>query len=176
MFRRRAILVGGLSAGLAAAASAYAPSSGVPLPPSLDRLSSLPLQTFAAAATTLGAHLRPGPAVISFWASWCAPCVEEAGYLSTIRHRYDADRLNIIGLNVELMANEEGVQRFLAQVRPTYLQLSADMSTYHAFGGDAQQLNLPRLFIFDATGQPTTAFAAMNVQETNRAIASVVGA
>ena len=171
MLQRRTILI----AALAAAAPAYA-ASGVPLPPSLDRLSSLPLQTFAAAATTLGAHLRPGPAVISFWASWCAPCVEEAGYLSTIRHRYGADRLNIIGLNVELIANEEGVQRFLTQARPTYLQLRADMSTYHAFGGDALQLNLPRLFIFDANGQPTAAFAAMNVQAANRAVASVVRA
>lgn len=176
MFQRRAILFGGLSVGLAALAPAHAATSGVPLPPSLDRLSSLPLQTFDGAATTLGAHLRPGPAVISFWASWCAPCVEEAGYLSTIRHRYGADQLNIIGLNVELIANEEGVQRFLAQARPTYLQLRADMSTYHAFGGDAQQLNLPRLFVFDANGEPTAAFAAMNVQETNRAIASVVRA
>ncbi|ANP44972.1 TlpA disulfide reductase family protein [Candidatus Viadribacter manganicus] len=170
MFQRRAFLI----AGLAAATPAFGEASGVPLPPALDTLSDLPLETFAGAETTLGAHLNPGPTVISFWASWCAPCVDEAGYLSTIRHRYAPERLNMIGLNVELVANEEGVQRFLRQARPNYLQLRADMATYHAFGGDALQLSLPRLFVFDANGAPAAAFGAMNVQQTNRVIASVV--
>ena len=78
----------------------------------------------------------------------------------------------MIGLNVELVANEEGVQRFLAQARPNYTQLRGNMATYHAFGGEAERLNLPRLFVFDVTGRPTAAVAAMNVPETNRAIAS----
>ncbi|MCX7357899.1 MAG: TlpA disulfide reductase family protein [Alphaproteobacteria bacterium] len=167
MLQRRTILI----AGLAAATPAYA--TPVPLPPSLDDLSSLPLQTFANEATTLGRNLRPGPSVISFWASWCAPCVEEAMHLSTIRHRYDAVRLNIIGLNVELVANEDGVRRFLDQTRPTYTQLRADVATYQAFGGEAQ-LNLPRLFIFDATGRPTAAFGAFDAPTVNRAISNVV--
>ena len=167
MLQRRTILI----AGLAAATPAYA--TPVPLPPSLDDLSSLPLQTFADEATTLGRNLRPGPAVISFWASWCAPCVEEAMHLSTIRRRYDAGRLNIIGLNIDLQANDEAVRRFLDQARPTYMQLRADIATYQAFGGEAQ-LNLPRLFIFDATGRPSAAFGAFDAPTVNRAIATVV--
>ncbi|MEQ1820368.1 MAG: TlpA disulfide reductase family protein [Terricaulis sp.] len=167
MLQRRTFLI----AGLAVATPAYA--TPVPLPPSLDDLSSLPLQTFTGEATTLGRNLRPGPSVISFWASWCAPCVEEAMHLSTIRHRYDAARLNIIGLNVELIANDEGVSRFLDQTRPTYTQLRADVATYQAFGGEAQ-LNLPRLFIFDATGRPTAAFGAFDAPSVNRAISNVV--
>ncbi|MBK8545547.1 MAG: TlpA family protein disulfide reductase [Caulobacteraceae bacterium] len=167
MLQRRTFLI----AGLAVATPAYA--TPVPLPPSLDDLSSLPLQTFTGEATTLGRNLRPGPSVISFWASWCAPCVEEAMHLSTIRHRYDAARLNIIGLNVELVANDEGVRRFLDQTRPTYTQLRADVATYQAFGGEAQ-LNLPRLFIFDATGRPTAAFGAFDAPSVNRAISNVV--
>ena len=167
MLQRRTFLI----AGLAVATPAYA--TPVPLPPSLDDLSSLPLQTFTGEATTLGRNLRPGPSVISFWASWCAPCVEEAMHLSTIRHRYDAARLNIIGLNVELVANDEGVRRFLDQTRPTYTQLRADVATYQAFGSEAQ-LNLPRLFIFDATGRPTAAFGAFDAPSVNRAISNVV--
>lgn len=169
--QRRSFIFAGM---LAAATSAGASVGDVPLPPPLDALSNLPLVTFQGAATTLGAHLRPGPAVISFWASWCAPCVAEAGYLSTIRRRYGADRLNMIGLNVELIDDDEAVQLFLAEARPNYTQLRADMSTYAAFGGDAAQLNLPRLFIFDASGRPRAAFAAMNVQAANRAIAGIV--
>ena len=167
MLQRRTFLI----AGLAVATPAYA--TLVPLPPSLDDLSSLPLQTFANEATTLGRNLRPGPSVISFWASWCASCVEEAMHLSTVRHRYAETRLNIIGLNVELVANDEGVQRFLDQTRPTYTQLRADVPTYQAFGGEAQ-LNLPRLFIFDATGRATAAFGAFDAPAVNRAIANVV--
>lgn len=168
MLQRRTLLI----AGLAAATPAYA--APVPLPPSLDDLSSLPLQTFTGEATTLGRNLGPGPSVISFWASWCAPCVEEAMHLSTLRQRYDQARLNIIGLNVELIAgNDEGVRRFLDQTRPTYTQLRADMATYQAFGGEAQ-LNLPRLFVFNATGRPTAAFAAFDAPAVNRAVANVV--
>lgn len=167
MLKRRTFLI----AGLAVATPAHA--TPVPLPPSLDVLSSVPLQSFSGEDTTLGRHLRPGPAVINFWASWCAPCVEETMHLSSIRRRYDEARLNIIGLNVELVANEEGVRGFLERTRPAYTQLRADMSVYQAFGGDAQ-LSLPRLFVFDASGRPTAAFAAMNVQDVNRAIARVV--
>ena len=168
MLHRRTILI----AGLAATTPAYA--TPVPLPPALDDLSSLPLQTFTGEATTLGRNLRPGPAVISFWASWCAPCVEEAMHLSTVRHRYSETRLNIIGLNVELIVtNDDGVRRFLDRTRPTYTQLRADMATYQAFGGEAQ-LNLPRLFVFDANGRPTAAFGAFDAPTVNRAVANVV--
>jgi thiol-disulfide isomerase/thioredoxin len=140
------------------------------MPPSLDDLSNLPLETFAGAATTLGAHLRPGPAVISFWASWCAPCVEEAGYLSTIRHRYGADRLNMIGLNVELS--------------PTRALRSAFWPKRIASHAIARRRNhVPSLRRRRATQSAASfhlrrhrpafdAYAAMNVQATNRAIAS----
>ncbi|MGD9981469.1 MAG: TlpA disulfide reductase family protein [Hyphomonadaceae bacterium] len=172
MLRRRALLMAALAA---AAAPARAASSDVPLPPALDQLLSLPLQRFDGVETTLGDHLRPGPALVSFWASWCAPCVVEARHLSNVRRRYDVQRLNIVGLNVELIANEAGVRRFLERTRPTFTQLRADMSTYRAFGGSATQLTLPRLYAFDATGRPTAAFGAVTVGQINRAAASIVG-
>ena len=169
MLRRRTFLI----AGLAAAAPAYAASGNVPLPQSIDQLAGLPLQTFDGAATTFGAHLLPAPTLVSFWASWCAPCVVEARHLSNVRSRYSAERLNIVGLNVELIANDEGARRFIERTRPNYTQLRADMSTYQAFGG-AEALNLPRLYVFNASGQPVAAFGAVTTQQIDRAAASVV--
>lgn len=165
-----------LLAGLAAAAPAYAASDAVPLPPSLDELASLSLETFDGAATTLGAHLRPGPAVVSFWASWCAPCVAGTRHLSDVRRRLGAERLSIIGLNVELLSGDEGVNRFLERTRPTYMQLRASMATYQAFGG-GEQLNLPRLYVFAADGRPAAAFAGYGeggLRAIDRAIERVV--
>jgi len=173
MLQRRTFFIAGLAA---AATPAFAATGDVPLPPSLDQLSNLSLETFNDEPTTLGQHVRPGPAVVSFWASWCAPCVDEALHLSDVRRRLGADRLSIIGLNVELIGGGEGVTRFLARTRPNYTQLRASMATYQAFGG-GEQLNLPRLFVFNANGRPTAAFSGFGGRSTravDRAIASVV--
>lgn len=172
MLHRRTLLI----AGLALAAPAYAEDGAVALPPSLDRLGALELETFEGAATTLGAHLPPGPAVISFWASWCAPCIVEARHLARVRRRFGPERLAIVGLNVELVANDDGVRRFLAQTRPNYTQLRASMATYHAFGGHPQELSLPRLFVFAADGQPVAAFGRYDGASTFRAIDRAIAA
>jgi thiol-disulfide isomerase/thioredoxin len=171
MIQRRSLLIAGLAA---VAPLAHATEDAVPLPPALDRLSDLPLLTMSGAATTLGQHVRPGPTLISFWASWCAPCVAEARYLSDVRRRHGADRLNIIGLNVELIANEEGVQRFLRETHANYTHLRADVAVYQAFGGP-EQLNLPRLYVFDAQGRPSAAFGGVTVQDINHAVTGILG-
>jgi len=163
---RRTMLI----SALAAATPAAAASSGAALPPALDQLGALALETFEGAATTLGEHLPPGPAVISFWASWCAPCIAEAQHLTDVRRRLGPSRLAIVGLNVELIADQSGVRRFLDRTRPNYTQLRADMAAYHAFGGHARELTLPRLFVFAADGRPTAAFGAYNGATTFRAI------
>jgi thiol-disulfide isomerase/thioredoxin len=175
MLQRRAVLF----AALAAVAPAMAQTEGPPLPPVLDELAGLPLAAQDGAATTLGAHLGPGPTVISLWATWCGPCVAEARHLVRVRQRLGAARLNIIGVNVQRRdeAIEAEIARFLELVRPNYPQLRGDMATYRAFGG-GEELRLPRLYVFAADGRPAAAFGrydgAATFRAIDRAIARVV--
>lgn len=155
--QRRSVLVAALAACAPGVAGA---AEGPPLPPRLERLSALPLTRASGALTTLGDNLAPAPSVISFWASWCGPCIAEARYLVELRTRMPAERLNIVGINIDVPRQEAAIARFLRQVNANYTQLRGDFETYAAFNPNGRDIVLPRLFVFSADGTPAAAFGA----------------
>lgn len=176
MVTKRMLLVA--AAGWVAAAAtgaAEATSGDPPLPPPLTALRDLPLTLPDATPTTLADQLAPAPAIISFWATWCAPCVAEARHLAALRTRYAHERLNIIGINVDRTRDEARIARFLERGRVNYIQLRGDPALYQAFGGGAQ-IALPRAFVFDADGSPRAAFGRYNGSSTLRALDGAVEA
>ena len=50
------------------------------------------------------------PLIINFWATWCAPCRKEIPLLQRLRRERSADRLEIVGIAVDV---REDVQAFL---------------------------------------------------------------
>lgn len=176
MISRRILLGAGAALAIPGAARAQAPASP-PLPGSLSELSALTLSSPDGAATTLGALLGPGPSVISFWATWCAPCLQEARHLAEMRSRIPAARLNIIGINVDRTRDEARLADFLRRGRVNYTQTRGDLAAYQAFGG-GQQILLPRLFVFDASGRATAAFGryfgARTLRDIDRAVERVL--
>jgi thiol-disulfide isomerase/thioredoxin len=177
MIARRTLLASALCLGFAPEARAQA-DDGPPLPPALGALGEVALTTPAGAATTLGAQLNPGPAVISFWATWCAPCIMEARHLSAMRTRIAPERLNIIGVNVDRNRDEARLADFLRRGRVNYTQVRGDLAAYQAFGG-GEQILLPRLFVFDASGAPTAAFGRYfgnaTLRQIDRAVERAMG-
>lgn len=155
MIARRTLLAAALAAtpGVAFAQT----EDGPPLPPSLDELNNLALTRPDGASTTLGASLHPGATVISFWATWCAPCIMEARHLGQMRTQIAPERLNIIGINIDRARDEARLAAFLQRGRVNYTQLRGDLAAYQAFGGGAQIL-LPRLYVFGADGRPGAVF------------------
>lgn len=150
------------------------------LPPALAALRALPITTPQGAATTLAAHLAPAPSVIAFWATWCSPCLLEGRQLADIRTRVPAERLNIVGVNMDGNRDPRRLQRFMQRARMNYTQLFGTMQLYRAFNnpGEGTQVILPRLYIFAADGSPFAAFGnydgAGAVEEIDRAVARVL--
>lgn len=174
MITRRAHLAG-IGAALLVPSSALAQTADEPtLPPALDTLTTLPLRTPQNVLTTLGDHLRPGPTAIAFWATWCSPCLAEGRELARIRSRTPPERLNIIGLNMDREATRqsEQLERFMRRARMNYTQLWGNVPLYRAFNnpGEGGSVTLPRLYIFNADGQPTAALGRYDGAESIRAI------
>lgn len=174
--RRRTLLGAGFALG--APGLAYAQTEGAqgqpPLPPHLSALQPLSVTTPDDAPATLGAHVAHGPAVITFWATWCSPCLMEARHLSQLRRRVTPEQLAIVGINVDRNRDPERLERFMRRGVFGYTQLRGTAATYVAFGGAPGPLVLPRLFVFARDGQALAAFGRYDGASTLRAIDAAV--
>ena len=92
--------------------------------------------------------LRGHPVVLNFWASWCAPCREEAPLLGRLARDYRARGLLVVGVDTQDL--ETPARAFLARYRLTYLNLrDPDGSAGRLFG----TTGVPETFFIDAAGR-----------------------
>jgi len=71
--------------------------------------------------------LRGKVVVLNFWASWCAPCVDEAPSLNQLQKRITRLGGTVLGVNVGVNDNKNAYESFLTQYNidfPTYLDSS----------------------------------------------------
>ncbi len=71
--------------------------------------------------------------VLNFWASWCAPCVEETPSLSRLAQEYADKGVVVLGVSVD--QNEASYRTFLRKYRPAFLtarerNLHAEFGTF----------------------------------------------
>lgn len=177
MFDRRHLL-----ALLAAAAASPAVAAGTPLgeqpdlPGPLARYRDLPVKRLDGEASTLGRLLGPPrPAVVSFWATWCAPCALEARRLARLRTLYPDERLAIVGINVDTQADQARLDQFRRKAQMNYTQGLDGKAAYLALS-DRPTVALPRTYVFDAGGQPVAAFGRFYGERTLAAIDAAVRA
>lgn len=62
--------------------------------------------------------------VLNFWASWCAPCVEEMPELSALQEKWGNQPIKIIGIGVDSLEN---IQHFQKQYRIQFPLYAAGM-------------------------------------------------
>ncbi|MCE7031051.1 TlpA family protein disulfide reductase [Lysobacter sp. GX 14042] len=100
----------------AGAGAAPAPDVAAPATPSTAKVPSLQLTTLDGAAYDLAAH-RGKWVVVNYWATWCAPCLEEMPELSALASL--RSHVEVLGLAYEDI--EPGVMReFLDRHPVTY--------------------------------------------------------
>lgn len=86
--------------------------------------------------------------IVDFWASWCKPCRQSIPWLNTMRERYGASGLTIIGVNVD--AQRHDAERFLRDV-PIEFEIVFDPD-----GELARQFKvqgMPSSYLIDRTGK-----------------------
>ncbi len=95
------------------------------------------------------------PAVVNFWAPWCAPCREELPALAKLSASREG--VDFVGVSVET-AKVESVKQAIAEHRLTYPQYYADDAVMTSFFGGDGEAPLPSTFVFDGDGTMVRAF------------------
>jgi peroxiredoxin len=62
-------------------------------------------------------QLRGSPIVVNFWATWCAPCVEEMPELSTLATELRATGTRFLGVGVD---NQDAIAAFSRKLPVSY--------------------------------------------------------
>lgn len=91
------------------------------------------------------------PAVLNFWAPWCAPCNEELPQLVELAGRYQGE-VDFVGLSVEL-DDLDSVREAIARFAIPYPQFLADEEVMARFFGSSAAAALPSTFVFDGDGR-----------------------
>jgi peroxiredoxin len=151
--RRSHLILGGVAVG-ALALGAGTAWWRLKLQPAEDEaLQTLLAQSFPNAqgqATSL-AQYRQRPLVLNFWATWCAPCVEEMPELSVIADQIREKKVEVLGIGVDSLAN---ISKFTERVKVSYPLLctgAAGIELVRRFGNPAG--GLPFTVLVDRNGQ-----------------------
>ena len=91
------------------------------------------------------------PAVVNFWAPWCAPCNEELPQLVALAGRYDGE-VDFAGVSVEV-ADLDSVHGMLREFDIAYPQFLAAPPVMERFFAGDDAAALPSTYVFDAQGR-----------------------
>jgi cytochrome c biogenesis protein CcmG, thiol:disulfide interchange protein DsbE len=130
---------------------------------------ALPSDRLAGNAVTL-AQLRGRPALVTFWASWCGPCIREAPALERFS-RGLGSRATLVG--VDWSDSLAGARSFIKRYAWSFPNLRDPEGSA---GLDYGLTGLPTTFVIDSNGRLRGALRGPQTQQTlTRALASVRG-
>jgi len=112
--------------------------------------------------------------LLDFWATYCAPCIEEIPHLMDLQAKYGTD-LQVIGLHVGGDEDKPKVPEFVERLKITYpLAYPEDALTAYVFG---QQTAIPQTAVFDRSGKlvkKITGFSSDIKTELDQSVAETI--
>jgi cytochrome c biogenesis protein CcmG, thiol:disulfide interchange protein DsbE len=105
--------------------------------------------------------------VLNFWATWCAPCVEETPSLSEFARRYADKGVVVLGVSVD--RDGTAYQKFLQRFRPAFLT-ARDLKIHEDYG----TYIYPETYFIDSTGRVVRKLDVAGIDFTDPKILSFV--
>jgi len=129
-----------------------------------------PFDTDAGASLTVADLLESGPVVVNFWASWCAPCIQEMPEFEEVHLAY-TDRVTFVGINVN--DRPEDAADMIERTGITYL---VGLDPDGAYAEAAGALSMPTTLVFATDGTVAeTTLGAMSGEELRAVLDEVLG-
>jgi len=99
------------------------------------------------------AELENKPVIVTFFASWCPPCLEEFAHLNKLHNQYGDRDLKIIAINVYEAWDENDAERmdkFISRTSPAFPAVVGSEKIRDLFGGIDR---IPTVYGFDRKGE-----------------------
>ncbi len=108
--------------------------------------------------------------LLNFWASWCAPCIEEMPSLERLHRALEAKGLRVVAVSVD--DDVQIIERFREEYDLSFLILhDAGASVSHAF----ETFKYPETFIVDRDGRLISKVIGARDWITPRIMVDIVG-
>ncbi len=118
------------------------------------------------AGRTIGTPDFPGKVLIlNFWASWCAPCVEEMPSLDVLQKRFSGQGVTVLGISIDKDAN--AYHQFLAR---TPVGFETARQTADLINVDYGTLQVPETYIIDRSGKVLKKIVGKEIWSDERVI------
>jgi peroxiredoxin len=109
--------------------------------------------------------MRGKVVLVSFWATWCAPCLEEMPALENYYRAHKADGFEIIALSTDKPGNRAKVQKVLAQH-----SFPGAMMSEASRNGFGMPEAVPVSYVVDSQGRLRDKFIAIDKDLLNEVI------
>ena len=151
--RKRRILISGLVAGAALAAGAFvSPIAFRRADPAGGILASARFVDLQGKSRYLS-EWRGKLVVANFWATWCAPCLEEIPLLMSTRRQHASKDMEIVGIAVDKVDKVSSFASKLQIDYPILIAGSDGLDLMRMLGN--QSASLPFTIFLDRLGQPS---------------------
>jgi thiol-disulfide isomerase/thioredoxin len=89
--------------------------------------------------------------VVNFWATWCAPCVQEMPTLAKLQTAYAGQPVKVLAISLDRPEDKDAAQRFILKHGP--LEFYQDPQYALPFSLDPRPAGVPVTVIFDKQGR-----------------------
>ena len=69
----------------------------------------------------LSALLEEGPLLVSFWATWCAPCKKEMIFLEKFHQKYNENSFRVLAISTDSPKSMSKVKSYIRAKKHTFL-------------------------------------------------------